>query len=330
MCPWKTLTGMTWKTSLFFALLLAFFSCQDKSKQGRALDLEEAVHQQDDAQSTHLIEAENLQKILNEPHIKLVHFGREKEYNQGHIEGSVNIWRTDIEDASYPYKGMMCSKQQLEILFSTKGIENSDTIIVYDNVASCDAARLWWILKNYGFENLKILNGGLTAWQEIGGVLTTEATIVQESEFKLPEISPMNFYVNKEQMLTFVKDINPPVIFDTRTVNEFTGAQQKSGAKTAGRIPGSLLMDWADCVNYSGDKKFKGIKELERIYAQVLPDKHQAVVAYCHSGVRSAHTTFVLTELLGYKNVKNYDGSWTEWSHFENYPKTKDSITTIF
>ncbi|HBB48729.1 MAG TPA: hypothetical protein DCZ44_03730, partial [Flavobacteriaceae bacterium] len=76
--------------------------------------------------------------------------------------------------------------------------------------------------------------------------------------------------------------------------------------------------------------KVKSFKELETMYSEVLPNKDQAVVAYCHSGLRSAHTTFVLTELLGYKNVKNYDGSWTEWSNFDNYPKEKDSITTIF
>ena len=186
------------------------------------------------------------------------------------------------------------------------------------------------MLKNYGFDNVKILNGGLSAWTEAGGILTKEQTIVEPAEFKLPEESPMSLYVNKEQMLAFVGGDNPPVIFDTRTQNEFTGVQQKSGAKSAGRIPGSLLMDWADCVNYSSDKKFKGVKALEKIYSAVIPDKEQAVVAYCHSGVRSAHTTFVLTELLGYKNVKNYDGSWTEWSNFDNYPKKKDSITTIF
>lgn len=322
---------MTWKTSLFLALALIVFSCQDKGKPVRvSADADTTAQHKEYSGTTHLIEADALREILGQPNIKIVHFGREKEYNLGHIKRSVNIWRSDIEDASYPYKGMICSKEQLESLFSAKGISNHDMVIIYDNVASCDAARLWWVLKNYGFENLKILNGGLTAWNEMGGELTTEATITQASEFKLPEISPMSLYVNKEEMLTFVNEINPPVIFDTRTVNEYSGAQQKSGAKTAGRIPGSLLMDWADCVNYSGDKKFKSIKELEKIYAQVIPDKNQAVVAYCHSGVRSAHTTFVLTELLGYKNVKNYDGSWTEWSHFENYPKTKDSLTTIF
>ncbi len=322
---------MIWKTSFFVTMLLALVSCQNTShKSTQAQESDPAVKENDYYSVAHIIEARELQEVLNEPNIKVVHFGREKEYNQGHIQGSVQIWRSDIEDASYPYKGMMCSKSQLEELFGAKGIENSDTVIVYDNVASCDAARLWWVLKNYGFDNIKILNGGLSAWTEAGGILTKEQTIVEPAEFKLPEESPMSLYVNKEQMLAFVGGDNPPVIFDTRTQNEFTGVQQKSGAKSAGRIPGSLLMDWADCVNYSGDKKFKGVEALEKIYSAVIPDKEQAVVAYCHSGVRSAHTTFVLTELLGYKNVKNYDGSWTEWSNFDNYPKKKDSITTIF
>ncbi len=322
---------MIWKTSFFVTMLLALVSCQNTShKSTQAQESDPAVKENDYYSVAHIIEARELQEVLNEPNIKVVHFGREKEYNQGHIQGSVQIWRSDIEDASYPYKGMMCSKSQLEELFGAKGIENSDTVIVYDNVASCDAARLWWVLKNYGFDNVKILNGGLSAWTEAGGILTKEQTIVEPAEFKLPEESPMSLYVNKEQMLAFVGGDNPPVIFDTRTQNEFTGVQQKSGAKSAGRIPGSLLMDWADCVNYSGDKKFKGVEALEKIYSAVIPDKEQAVVAYCHSGVRSAHTTFVLTELLGYKNVKNYDGSWTEWSNFDNYPKKKDSITTIF
>ena len=321
---------MTWKTSVLIILILGLFSCQENLDKKEAQATTAVTEQQDYSDSAHIIEADVLQKILDEPNLIVVHFGRTKEYDQGHIAGSVNIWRTDIEDATYPYKGMMCSKQQLEALFSAKGIKNSDTIVVYDNVASCDAARLWWVLKNYGFERLKILNGGLEAWKEIGGALTTEPTISQSSNFELPEVAPMGLYIDKEQMLSFLNETNPPVIFDTRTLNEFTGVQQKSGAKTAGRIPGSLLMDWADCVNYSGDKKFKSKKDLEKIYGGVIPDKNQAVVAYCHSGVRSAHTTFVLTELLGYKNVKNYDGSWTEWSHFEHYPKAKDSITTIF
>ena len=104
----------------------------------------------------------------------------------------------------------------------------------------------------------------------------------------------------------------------------------KKGAKEAGRIPESIPADWAHSVNYEGDKKFKSLEELEAIYTSILPDKEQPIIVYCHSGVRSAHTNFVLSNLMGYKNIKNYDGSWVEWSHFENYPKVSDSVTTIF
>lgn len=321
---------MSWKNSIGIVIVLFLFSCKEDTKNETfSLDKELKTETTTYVNTDHLIEANELQELGAHPDIKIVHFGREKQYHEGHIEGAVNIWRTDIEDASYPYKGMMCSKSQLEELFSSRGIKNNDTIVIYDHVASCDAARLWWVLENYGFHNIKILNGGINSWKDIGGKLTVENTPIIKSKFVLPEKSPMTFYVNKEQMLSVIGNPDSPVILDTRTVNEYTGLRQKKGANAGGRIPGSQLIDWADCVNYNGDKKFKGYQELKEIYTAVIPDIEQSVIAYCHSGVRSAHTTFVLTELLGYKNVKNYDGSWTEWSQFEKYPKEKDSITTI-
>ena len=321
---------MNWKTSIFLFLVMATVSCKkNNTNLPPAREIDTNIGQLTNTNVNHIIEADELQEILHEPNVKIIHFGREIEYNEGHIEGALNIWRTDIEDASYPYNGMMCSKSQLEELFSKKGIKNSDTLIVYDHVASCDAARLWWVLENYGFQNLKILNGGINGWKEIDGKLTMETTIVEASTFTLPEKSPMTLYVSKEEMLAYMKEEKPPLIIDTRTSDEYTGARQKKGAKSGGRIPESIFLDWADCVNYNGNKKFKDIKVLETMYANVIPNKEYPVVAYCHSGVRSAHTTFVLTELLGYKNVRNYDGSWTEWSQFEHYPKEKDSVTTI-
>lgn len=144
-----------------------------------------------------------------------------------------------------------------------------------------------------------------------------------------PKSHPLTFYVNKEQMLSVIDNPDSTVILDTRSVNEYTGLRQKKGANSSGRIFGSKLIDWTGCVNYNGDKKFKGYEELKEIYTAVIPDIERPVITYCHSSVRSTHTTFVLTELLGYKNVKNYDGSWTKWSQFEKHPKEKDSITTI-
>jgi thiosulfate/3-mercaptopyruvate sulfurtransferase len=122
---------------------------------------------------------------------------------------------------------------------------------------------------------------------------------------------------------------NKTLIVDSRSDDEFTGKRQKEGATKGGRIPNSKSIDWAKAVNYNGDKKLKSEVDLEKIYAELGASKNDTIIAYCHSGVRSAHTTFVLTQLLGYKNVKNYDGSWTEWSQFDDLPSVQDSITTI-
>ena len=107
------------------------------------------------------------------------------------------------------------------------------------------------------------------------------------------------------------------------------GKQQKTGAAKAGRIPNSVCIDWSLAIHYNDDKKIKSIEELEQVYSVLGISKSDPIIVYCHSGVRSAHTTFILTQLLGYKNVKNYDGSWTEWSHFNDLPTEQDSITTL-
>ena len=321
---------MTWRISIFIMVLIGLASCKEKKQEETPVVVVEApVKPATYTSLDHLIEAEELKEILHEPTVKIVHFGREKQYKEGHIEGALNVWRTDITDASYPYGGMMCSKNQLENLLSSKGIQTNDLIVVYDHVASCDAARFWWVLENYGFQNIKILNGGIDSWSAIGEKRTRETPIVAKSNFKLPQETPLTSYVDKEEMVALIDREIPPVILDTRTLNEYTGLRRKKGAKRGGRIPGSTFMDWANAVNHSGDKKFKSYKDLEAMYAGIIHNKEEPVIAYCHSGVRSAHTTFVLTELLGYKNVRNYDGSWTEWSQFKEYAKERDSITTI-
>ena len=278
-------------------------------------------------EATYLIEANELKGIAQQPNIKIIDFRKKEIYENEHIVGALNLWRTDIEDTSYPYSGIMASKTQIESLFGQLGITTDDTIIVYDDNGLCEASRLWWILQNYDFKNIKLLHGGISEWKSNNGQVTTQIPKVNTAVFKLTKHPKMQYYVSKEQVSDALN--SNVVILDTRTSEEFSGKRQKKGATKAGRIPNSIHIDWAETINYNGNKHLKSLKELEIIYSKLNIKKNDSIIVYCHSGVRSAHTTFVLTQLLGYKHVKNYDGSWTEWSYFNDLPIKGESITLI-
>jgi thiosulfate/3-mercaptopyruvate sulfurtransferase len=273
----------------------------------------------------YIIEQDEFLKTYQNKNIKIIDFSKPEVYAKRHVAGALNIWRTDIEDASYPYGGMIGSKEQLEALFSNLGITNSDTLLVYDDKGLCDAARFWWVLQNYGFTNFRMLNGGLLDWQEKGNELTKEQPTIAKSNFTFKGKEKDEYSIDKEQV--FLAMLANKTIIDTRTENEFSGKTQKKGAFKAGRIPNSKLIDWTRAIDYHGSKKIKSKEELEKIYNTLGVAKNDTIIVYCHSGVRSAHTSFILTQVLGYKNVFNYDGSWTEWSYFDDYPFEKDSIT---
>lgn len=304
-------------------LLLAFTACKDKVKD-EVVTIEKA---NEHTEFNYLIEVDELQKIAKEPNIKILDFRKSDFYANEHIEGAMNIWRTDIENASYSYNGMMPGREQMETLFSGLGINTSNTIIIYDDNALVDSSRLWWILQNYDFTNVRLLNGGISAWKAQNGPISTETPVTTKANFKLSYTPSMKYHISKEKMIQAVA--NKTIIVDARTDDEYSGKRQKEGATKGGRIPNSILIDWAEAVNYNGDKKIKSIEDLEKIYSRLGASKDDTIIAYCHSGVRSAHTTFVLTQMLGYKNVKNYDGSWTEWSQFNDLPSVQDSLTTI-
>ncbi len=320
---------MIWKIKIFGALCFLLLSCNFSAKI-KAIEAVSTEKENKYHSTKHIIEAKELLSIHGQKNIKIVDFRKKETYENGHIEGAINIWRTDVEDSTYPFGGMMASKEQIEVLFSQLGIENGDVLVVYDDRGSCDAARLWWVLKNYNFHAVKILNGGIQAWKTAKGSISNSTPKTESSNFSLSENSPMETYIDKEEVLQIIEGHGNEIIIDTRTVDEYSGKRQKKGASGGGRIPQSQLLDWAESIDYDNTKKFKSFKELQAIYAKFGAAKDDPIITYCHTGVRSAHTTFVLTELLGYKNVRNYDGSWTEWSYFKDYPVKKDSITTIF
>lgn len=305
---------MSWKTSVLAFILFLTACNNNEPKQLTAVS------------SSYLLEPAELVELQKQVNTIILDFRKEEAYKSEHIRGALNIWRTDIEDSTFAYNGMMASPAQIETLFSNLGIKTDDVLVIYDDNGLCDASRLWWVLQNYNFTNVKLLHGGISAWKAIGGALSNEIPVVQKSQFKFTEKPLMSYYVSKEEVTEALK--NNAVILDTRGVDEFNGVVKKDGASKAGRIPNSVHIDWAEAINYGGDQRFKSLEELEKIYSKLNVAKEDPIIVYCHSGVRSAHTSFVLTQLLGYKNVKNYDGSWTEWSYFNDLPIETGSITT--
>lgn len=303
---------MNWKISTLVGLLCVL-SCKQLQPQKTI------------ATKSYVIEASALKANYNKKGIKLLDLSKKNVYQNEHIEGAQHIERKDITDSTYAYTGIMASKTQIETLFSTLGISAQDTIVLYDDIGLCEAARLWWILQNYSFENVQLLHGGLEAWKEIDGPVTSTIPTPMYTEFKFPTHASMKYYISKAEVVQALDDA--VVLLDTRTRDEFLGHTQKKGATKAGRLPHSVNIDWAEAINYNTDKTFKPKATLEPIYNTLNCKKNDLIIVYCHSGVRSAHTTFVLTQLLGYTNVKNYDGSWTEWSYDSTLPYEKDSIT---
>lgn len=183
-------------------------------------------------------------------------------------------------------------------------------------------------MQNYDFDQVRLLNGGLPAWELAGGLVTSELPNLTKVDFKLTQNTSMKYYFSKEDVQAQLAE--KAIIVDTRTDDEFSGKKQKKGALKGGRILGGIHIDWAQAINYNGDMRMKSEEELQSIYSALRNTDDEPIILYCHTGMRSAHTAFVLTQLLGYENVKNYDGSWTEWSRFEDRPFDQDSLTSLY
>lgn len=306
---------MSWKINLFVSISgLIIGSCNSP-----------AVEEISDTNyvTNHLMEVPELETIINNDTIVVIDFRRPSEYAVGHLPGALNIWRPDIENDSIDYQGVMASKLKIENLFSNLGISTSDFLVIYDNNASCDAARLWWVLDYYGFDRTALLNGGLNAWNDVNEI-TDKIIVRNETEFVLPDQSNSNHYISFEEMSkTYIS--SSLKIIDNRSMEEYQGLSMKSGAYDSGRIEGSINIDWTEFVNYE-NQKFQSEAVLKDIFKSNGIEPLSDIVVYCHTGVRSSHAVFVLTELLGYQNVRNYEGSWVEWSYYK-MPATRSSLS---
>ncbi|MBV9176837.1 MAG: sulfurtransferase [Nitrososphaeraceae archaeon] len=236
-------------------------------------------------------------------------------YELGHIPGSVLFdWKRDIND---PISRNILSKQSCEELLQRFGINNDTTLILYGDFNNWFAAFAFWVFKYYGYRDVKIMDGGRKKWLEEDRQLSKEVPNYPKGNFKASEPDD-----NIRVFMNYVKETlgkKDNALVDVRSPKEFTGEilappeYPTEHAQRGGHIPGAANIPWSQAVNDDGT--FKSVDELKKLYDAkgIIPDKE--IITYCRIGERSSHTWFVLKYLLGYPNVKNYDGSWTEWGN---------------
>ena len=243
-------------------------------------------------------------------------------YDEGHIEGAVAWnWTTELCDT---VQRDIVGKDDLEKLLSQSGIDNNTTIVLYGDNNNWFAAWAFWQLKLYGHDDVRIMDGGRKKWLTEGRPLSQTKPSPTPTEYKAkdPDLSERAFLADVQNLL---KRDNYALV-DVRSPDEFTGKilappGLAETCQRGGHIPGASNIGWAAACNEDGT--FKSRRELEELYASkgVTPDKE--VVTYCRIGERSSHSWFVLRYLLGYSNVRNYDGSWTEWGNLVGAPIEK-------
>jgi thiosulfate/3-mercaptopyruvate sulfurtransferase len=239
-------------------------------------------------------------------------------YDGGHVPGAVKLdWKTELQD---PVRRDFVDKEQFEKLLSAKGISNDDTVVLYGGNNNWFAAYAYWYFKLYGHDEVKLVDGGRKKWELDGRELSKD------------EVSrPATQYTAKDQDLSIrafrdevVDAIGTQNLVDVRSPDEFSGKLlapahlPQEQAQRGGHIPTAINVPWSKAANEDGT--FKSDDELTAVYGEAGLDESKDTIAYCRIGERSSHTWFVLRELLGKENVKNYDGSWTEYGSLVGVP----------
>jgi len=273
-----------------------------------------------------LVSTEWVAQHQKDPAIRLVEVDVDTTaYDQGHIAGAVGWnWQTQLQDN---VRRDLIEKTALEDLLGRSGISNDTTVILYGDNNNWFAAYAFWQLKYYGHKDVRLMNGGRKKWVEEKRPLTTEpAVLVTGSSYRAtgPDES---IRARKEDIFATLEKRDARRLVDVRSVDEFTGKiiappGMSETAQRGGHIPGAANVPWAQAANEDGT--FKSADALKQLYEGKGVSGGGDVIAYCRIGERSSHTWFVLKYLLGYNNVKNYDGSWTEWGNLVGAPIEKE------
>ena len=269
-----------------------------------------------------LVSADWVEQNLNTPGVVIVEVDEDTAaYDTGHITGAVKLdWKTELQD---PVVRDAVSKQDFEKLLSAKGISNDDTVVLYGGNNNWFAAYAYWYFKLYGHNDVKLLNGGRKKWELEGRELSKDEVTRPATEYHAKD-QDLSIRAFRDEVVAAIGAKN---LVDVRSPDEFSGKllapahlpQEQS--QRGGHIPTAVNVPWSKAANEDGT--FKSDDELTQLYSEAGLDTSKDTIAYCRIGERSSHTWFVLHELLGHPDVKNYDGSWTEYGSLIGVPIEK-------
>ncbi|MBT2208156.1 MULTISPECIES: sulfurtransferase [Actinomadura] len=266
-----------------------------------------------------LVDAEWVESNLDSPGLVLVEVDEDvSAYDKGHIRGAVKIdWKTELQD---PVRRDFVDKTGFEQLLSSKGIANDDLVILYGGNNNWFAAYAYWYFKLYGHEKVQLLDGGRKKWELDSRELVTDVPSRPATEYKAKD-QDLSIRAFREEVVDAIGTKN---LIDVRSPDEFSGKLlapahlPQEQAQRAGHVPTARSIPWSKAANDDGT--FKSDEELREIYGAAGVDLSKSTIAYCRIGERSSHTWFALRELLGLQDVKNYDGSWTEYGSLVGVP----------
>ncbi|MDP9473747.1 MAG: sulfurtransferase [Chloroflexota bacterium] len=268
-----------------------------------------------------LVSTEWVTEHLDDPQVRIVESDEDiLLYEIGHVPGAVKLdWQTDLQDQ---VRRDFIDKAGFEELMARAGIANDTTVVFYGDKNNWYACYTFWLFKYYGHDDCRIMDGGRQKWTDEGRQLVRDVPSFPRTTYTAQEPDP-TIRAFREDVLAMV-NAGAPALVDVRSPQEYTGevihmlGYPQEGAQRGGHVKGARNIPWGKAANPDGT--FKTPEELRALYEGegITPDK--SVIAYCRIGERSSHTWFVLKYLLGYEDVRNYDGSWTEWGSMVNVP----------
>lgn len=269
-----------------------------------------------------LVDTDWLVANLGDPKLRVVEVDEDTEaYTRSHIPGAIAWdWSKDLH---HPIRRDYLDREGLEDLLSRSGVDSDTTVILYGGNNNWFAAYAYWLLKLRGFDSVKLLDGGRLKWNVEERETTSDIPSIEKTSFQISGVERPELRALRDEVLQRVAD-GETTFVDVRSPEEFSGAKlapdhlPQEQPYVGGHVPGAKNIPWSKAANEDGS--FRSAAELAELYGGAGVDESSEIVAYCRIGERSSHTWFVLHELLGYDNVSNYDGSWTEYGSLVGAP----------